>query len=73
MKKLYVVVGLICLLFSGVAGAKGNVSDESYKTAYFGDESDYLPYFADYLVEAGVNQGVMVGWWYPSYEEFLGS
>lgn len=64
---------MICILSAGVVSGKS--LEKNYdKYAYFGDEMDYLPYFAGLEAkEQLVVEGVQLGWWYPTYEEFLGS
>jgi len=80
MKKVLLLslAGLIIFpgLVSGHAVDFENVEDVDAvdvfdrETAYFGEESDYLDYISS---EEVISQGVLMGWWYPTYEEFLGN
>lgn len=72
MKKVLLLnlVGLIIFpsLVSGHVVDFDVVEAFDHETAYFGEESDYLDYIS---TEQAVSQGVLMGWWYPTYEEFL--
>ncbi len=74
MRRLIGVALVSVVIFGGslVGFADGGENEEMIdhgekSTAYFGERSDYEPYF-DF---GGTKIGLMEGWWFPSYEEFL--
>lgn len=57
------------LLVALVMVAPVGVFAHDFDKSYFGEKSDYEDFISTSSV---VNQGVVSGWWYPSYDEFLG-
>lgn len=68
MKKLFSLIALVLIL--PVTVSAHHLPTKEEQTAYFGEKSDYEDYISN-SVQA-LPQGVQAGWWYPTYEEFLG-